>query len=417
MGNSSANFKKKDKKTDEEILKHRETKKKFDTQKYLMQINLDKDDKNYQSLITLKKAHDDIGHANHIVNLENSKNSDDIYQEMSNYIFLKTIGKGNFGKVILVKNKLDQNFYALKCIKKEVIIKNKFFKQMKTEKKILMKIDHPFIIKLHSTFQTKFKIFMLFDYCNGGELFFHLQRKGRISEECAKFFCAQLYLALTYLHSNGILYRDLKPENIMLDKNGNIKLIDFGMSKDRFNPNKLTSTLCGTSEYLAPEILKGEKYGTNFDWWGFGLLMYEMIIGVPPFLDDNKKLLYKKIVNDDPTFLCFGNKVPISDAGKDLINQLLKKNPKSRIKPQDIPKHEWFNGVNFDDILQLKVISPFIPKTKSIDDYTNFDPQFLDEDCISPKKKNLRQVEHFIEKNNGKQYCMKFNCLEFFLDF
>jgi protein-serine/threonine kinase len=171
-------------------------------------------------------------------------------KKVEDYVLLKVIGRGNFGKVILVKSKIDNHFYALKCMKKREIIELKCEGLIKTEKRVLEKIDHPFIIKLHLTFQTLDKLNMLFDYSNGGELFFHLQKKVRFSEDLSRFYAAQLYLAISYLHFNNIIYRDIKPENIILDNMGYIKLIDFGLSKDKFYSDSLTGTLCGTSEYL-----------------------------------------------------------------------------------------------------------------------------------------------------------------------
>jgi serine/threonine protein kinase len=171
-------------------------------------------------------------------------------KSVDDYVFLKVIGRGNFGKVVLVKSKDDNNFYALKCMKKSNIAELKCETLIKTEKRTLEKIDHPFIIKLHLTFQTPDKLFLLLDYCNGGELFFHLQKKIRFSEELSKFYAAQLYLAISYLHFNNIIFRDLKPENVILDNMGYLKLIDFGLCKDKFYTDSLTATICGTPEYL-----------------------------------------------------------------------------------------------------------------------------------------------------------------------
>jgi serine/threonine protein kinase len=295
-------------------------------------------------------------------------------RRLDDYQLLKTIGKGNFGKVILVKSKVDNNFYALKCLKKSVIMDMKYTGQIKTEKKVLEKIDHPFIIKLHLTFQTPEKLYMLFDYNNGGELFFHLQQKTRFAEDAAKFYAAQLYLALSYLHFNNIIYRDIKPENIILDSMGYIKLIDFGLAKDKFHNDSLTSTLCGTSEYLgkilltslAPELVMGNKYGFAFDWWGYGILLHEMLVGAPPFVDDCKAQLFHKIVKEDPSFRYYSDSVKLSRDAKDLINKLLAKNPRDRIKPESIPLHPFFKDISFDDIYKRKVIAPFVPKIVSL---------------------------------------------------
>jgi serine/threonine protein kinase len=199
---------------------------------------------------------------NHLIKLDDKKNIKEVNEYKSknvktsdgktldDYILLKVIGRGNFGKVILVKSKLNNEFYALKSMKKAEILKLKCENLINTEKRVLERTDHPFIIKLHLTFQTPEKLYMVFDYNNGGELFFHLQHKTRFNEDLVRFYGAQLYLALSYLHFNNIIYRDIKPENIILDNMGYIKLIDFGLSKDKFYSDSLTGTICGTSEYL-----------------------------------------------------------------------------------------------------------------------------------------------------------------------
>jgi serine/threonine protein kinase len=292
-----------------------------------------------------------------------------IGKSLTDYTLLKVIGRGTFGKVMLVRSKLDNKFYALKCLKKLDIEEMRYEHLIKAEKRVLEKIDHPFIIKLFLTFQTPEKLYMLFDYNNGGELFFHLQNKTRFNEDLARFYAVQLYFALGYLHNNNILYRDIKPENIILDNKGYIKLIDFGLSKDKFYSDSLTGTLCGTSEYLgiynltiAPELILGEQYGYNLDWWGFGILLYEILIGAPPFIDENKTRLFNKIVNDEPSFKFNDEKINISYEAKDLICKLLAKKPKDRIKPENIPLHPWFKNISFDEIYRKNIVAPFVPK-------------------------------------------------------
>lgn len=200
-------------------------------------------------------------------------------KELECFEMLKVIGRGTFGKVVLVKNKDNNNLYALKCLKKDHIEMTRNVDNLKTEKTILEKISNPFIIKLNSTFQNSEKIFMVFDYCNGGELFFHLQKMRGFSETITKFYAAEIYCALKYLHKNNIIFRDLKPENIILDENGHIKLIDFGLAKENCHSSNLTSSFCGTNEYIPPEVIAGKPYAENFDWWGFGIIIYEMLYG------------------------------------------------------------------------------------------------------------------------------------------
>ena len=173
-----------------------------------------------------------------------------MFKDLNCFELLKVIGRGTFGKVVLVRNKMDNQLLALKCIKKGQILKNKNIENIKNEKKVLENLDNPFIIKLHYTFQNKDKIFMAFDYYNGGELFFHLQKQRRFSENIARFYAAEIYVALQYLHKQNVLYRDLKPENIILDKFGHIKLIDFGLAKGRITSTNLTWSVCGTNEYI-----------------------------------------------------------------------------------------------------------------------------------------------------------------------
>jgi len=305
-----------------------------------------------------------------------------VVKDLSCFDVLKVIGRGTFGKVILVRNKYDQSLLAIKCIKKHQIIKNKNIENIKNEKRILEKIEHPFIISLRYTFQNKEKIFMAFDYYNGGELFFHLQKQRRFSENLARFYAAEIYIALRYLHKQKYVYRDLKPENIILDKTGHIKLIDFGLAKEDISPSNLTNTICGTNEYIPPEVICGKKYGFNFDWWGFGNILYEMLYGFPAFNDQSKTNLFRKIVYSEPSY----KGVNISIDALDLLKSLLKKDPKERIKPEDIPNHPWFQGTNFEDILSMRVVPPYKPKIKNEEDLSNIDPTFLNECVNSPVK-------------------------------
>ena len=308
-------------------------------------------------------------------------------RDISQFSFIKVIGKGSYGKVILAKDKITNQIYALKCVKKEILHSQKL-QNLINEKKILEKIKHPFILNLHFTFQSKDKLYFAFTYYNGGELFFHLSRLKRFPEHYVKFYSAQLYLALKHLHDNNIIFRDNKPENILIDIKGNIKLIDFGLARDITKTN-LASTLCGTSEYIPPEVINGYKYSFNFDWWGFGILIYELLYGYPPFRNENKYDLFNQILNDEPNF----DKVEISDEAKDLIISLLKKNECERISPSDIKYHKWFKDINFGNLLKMKVEPPYKPDLKDEDDLSNIDPVFLNENIYSPIKRRIRDCD------------------------
>ncbi len=310
-------------------------------------------------------------------------------RDINQFTFIKVIGKGTFGKVILAKNKEDGEFYALKCVKKDYITKTKNVENLKNEKKLLEQVNSPFIIKLHFTFQNKEKIFFAFSYCNGGELFFHLTKCRRFKEEYVRIYAAEIYWALRYLHSKNIIYRDLKPENIILDKDGHIKIIDFGLAKGKITKTNLTASVCGTNEYIPPEVINGAKYNYNFDWWGFGIIIYELLFGHPPFVDQSKSHLFKKIKDSEPNY----DKVKISKEGKELMQQLLKKDLKQRIKPEEIPFHPWFKGIDFEEVRNLKIKAPFIPKIKNEDDLSNIDPVFLNENIYSPMKKRVFDID------------------------
>jgi serine/threonine protein kinase len=192
---------------------------------------------------------------------------------------IKVIGRGYFGKVTQVRYKKDNMIYALKSLKKCKLKEEKHIEHTKTERKILELVQHPFIVSLKFAFQTDKKLYFVMDCYNGGELFYHLRTKGRFSENHARFYLSQIVLALEFLHSKKIIYRDLKPENIVLDKSGYVKLTDFGLAKENIGDEVTTQTFCGTPEYLAPEIIRGDKYGKAVDMWCLGILLFEMLYG------------------------------------------------------------------------------------------------------------------------------------------
>lgn len=199
----------------------------------------------------------------------------------SDFEFLKVIGKGSFGKVLLAKHKQEERIYAVKVLAKKMILKRNEKAHIMCERNVLLKnLNHPFLVGLQYSFQSRDKLYFVLHYVNGGELFFHLQKERYFPESRARFYAAEITCALGYLHSEGIVYRDLKPENILLDADGHIVLTDFGLCKDGLREKDTTNTFCGTPEYLAPEVLKKEAYDRCVDWWCLGAVVYEMIYGL-----------------------------------------------------------------------------------------------------------------------------------------
>ena len=213
------------------------------------------------------------------------------------FAVLKLIGRGNFGKVCLVEKKDNKMLYAMKILKKKLIEEKNQRQHTITERRILEKSNCPFIVKLHYAFQTRSKLYMVMEYVNGGELFFHLTQQRVFSEMRTRFYIAEILLGLDYLHTNGIIYRDLKPENVLLDNRGHIRLTDFGLSKSGIDgENPKAFTFCGTPEYLAPEIIKNLPYDKAVDFWSLGALMYFMLSSAPPYYSRNKSEIFKNVI-------------------------------------------------------------------------------------------------------------------------
>lgn len=249
----------------------------------------------------------------------------------NDFNFIKVVGRGSFGKVYLVKKKDSPDVpYAMKVLNKDVVSKRNLMIKTQAERDILEKIGSPFIVKLHYAFQTEAKLYFVMDFLNGGELFFHLRKSKAFSEKRACFYTAQLVEAIRCLHQNGVIYRDLKPENVLLDCNGNIKITDFGLSKQGFEKDGdagKTFSFCGTPEYLAPEIIQGVGHDRQVDWWSLGALLYEMLTGKPPhYQPKNRKQMLKDIVEKP---------VPMhekfSPEAKMLLTQLLCRDPAKRL--------------------------------------------------------------------------------------
>lgn len=286
---------------------------------------------------------------------------------------LTVIGRGSFGKVMQVRHKKDGKIYAMKVMRKDAIIAKNQVTHTRDEKNILQSIRHPFIVNLNYAFQTKDKLYMILDYVNGGELFYHLKKEGKFSEERVKMYAAEISSALIHLHSHGIIYRDLKPENILLDRTGHIVITDFGLSKE-VPKDDATHTFCGTPEYLAPEVLRGQGHSYPVDWWSLGTLIYEMLTGLPPFYSKHINVMYQKILNAQLTFPSF-----ISESAKSLLEGLLTREVDRRLGGEDVRHHPFFAGISWTDLEAKKVAAPWVPPVRDAMDTTQIDDYFTTE--------------------------------------
>jgi len=295
---------------------------------------------------------------------------------IKDFDLLNVVGKGSFGKVMQVRKKDNGKIYAMKVLNKKTILERNELDHTRAEKNILQKLVHPFLVNLVYAFQTEDKLYFIMDYINGGELFFHLQKEEKFSDDRVKFYCAEIVCGLEYLHNCGVLYRDLKPENILLTEDGHICMTDFGISKEGLlSDNDRTATFCGTPEYLAPEILQGHKYGKAVDWWSFGTLMFEMLTGLPPFYSQDVQDMYNKIMNDKLVF-----PPQVSQEARSLLSSLLERSPEKRLQdPKTIKQHAYFKGIDWDKIVRKEVDPPFVPEVSGKTDTKWVDREFLDE--------------------------------------
>ncbi|KAG1446161.1 hypothetical protein G6F56_009663 [Rhizopus delemar] len=290
---------------------------------------------------------------------------------------LRVIGRGSFGKVYVVRKKDTNRIYAMKVLRKSRIISRSEVTHTMAEKTVLAKIRNPFIVPLKFAFQSPDKLYLVLAFINGGELFHHLQLEGKFSEERSRFYTAELLSALECLHDFNVVYRDLKPENILIDYNGHIALCDFGLCKLNMSENERTNTFCGTPEYLAPELLLGQGYTKTVDWWTLGVLLYEMMTGLPPFYDENTNEMYRKILQDELRF-----PDDVSADARGLLRGLLTRDPKERLGnngSEEIKNHPFFASIDWRKLNQKKLQPPYKPSVESAYDTQNFDDEFTSE--------------------------------------
>lgn len=299
---------------------------------------------------------------------------------IDDFRILKTIGTGTFGRVKLVKLKGNDKMppFALKILKKKLIVKYNQVEHVKSEKLVLSKIKHPFIVSFFVSFQDDTFIYFLFEYICGGELFTLLRQQIKFEGEVIKFYSSQMVLCLEYLHGSNIAYRDIKPENILIDRKGYLKLTDFGFSKIILEKSY---TMCGTPEYMAPEVIRhSEGHNWNVDWWSLGIFLYEMAEGTPPFCDENPIIIYQKILMGKFSFnRCNDRKL------KNLIEKLLREVDKRlgrKTGAKDIKSHEFYKKLSWVDIYNKTIPPPWIPVVESRED-TQYFCEYLDTDEAS----------------------------------
>lgn len=305
---------------------------------------------------------------------------------------LKTVGTGSFGRVMLVQHKETKQFYAMKILEKQKVVKMKQVEHTLNEKRILRAVSSPFIVEMAYSFKDNSNLYMVLEFVSGGEMFSLLRKSARFSEPHSLFYAAQIIFVLEYLHSLDIVYRDLKPENLLFDEKGYIKVTDFGFAKV---VKSRTYTLCGTPEYLAPEVILNRGYNKAVDWWAFGVLLYEMTAGYPPFFSEQPLQTYEKIVAGKARYPSH-----MSADLKDLLRNLLQVDITNRYGNlrngvQDVKGHRWFSDADWSALYEKKIPAPFVPKCSGPGDPSNFDDYEEEPIRIAVTEKCAVEFEQF----------------------
>nr|SJL35507.1 ribosomal protein S6 kinase [Solanum tuberosum] len=295
---------------------------------------------------------------------------------LEDFEVMKVVGQGAFGKVFQVQKKGTSDIYAMKVMRKDKIMEKNHAEYMKAERDILTKIDHPFVVQLRYSFQTKYRLYLVLDFINGGHLFFQLYKQGLFREDLGRIYAAEIISAVSHLHANGIMHRDLKPENILVDVDGHAMLTDFGLAKE-FKEDTRSNSMCGTVEYMSPEIVLGKGHDKAADWWSVGILLFEMLTGKPPFTGNRQKI-QQKIVKDKfkmPAFL--------SSEAHSLLKGLLQKDPTKRLGSglkgsDEIKDHKWFKPINWKKLEAREMRPSFRPEIAGTHCIANFDKCWTD---------------------------------------
>ncbi|ORY11917.1 kinase-like domain-containing protein [Clohesyomyces aquaticus] len=291
---------------------------------------------------------------------------------LTDFAIQRTLGTGSFGRVHLVQSKHNQRFYAVKVLKKAQVVKMKQVEHTNDERRMLQQVKHPFLITLWGTFQDSKNLYMVMDFVEGGELFSLLRKSQRFPNPVAKFYAAEVTLALDYLHQQNIIYRDLKPENLLLDRHGHLKITDFGFAKE---VPDITWTLCGTPDYLAPEVVASKGYNKSVDWWSLGILIFEMLCGFTPFWDGGSPMkIYENILKGRVKYPPY-----IHPDAQDLLQKLITPDLTKRLGnlhagSKDVMNHPWFAEVTWERLQKKDIDAPYVPPVRAgVGDASQFD--------------------------------------------
>ena len=325
---------------------------------------------------------------NKITQLTEPSNPTKISEE--DFTKITLIGKGSYGYVYLVRYNKNNAIYAMKVYIKSDLREKNQENNTKSERNLMTQINFPFIVSVKFAFQTESKLFLVQEFIQGGDLFFHIHSDQKFSNQKTKFYVVELVLAIEFLHNNNMIYRDLKPENILIDAKGHIKLTDFGLSKivDLYKGKK-SYTMCGTLQYLAPEIMSGEGYDECVDWWSLGIIMFEMLTG---------KLPFKFKCDGQPDLNIYNRNIIypswMEENAKDLISKLLIIDPNNRIGngingAENIKKHPFFSDIDWDQALNKKITPPFIPKLNDETDIKYFEKSLKESPVLCDSSSDL----------------------------